>query len=301
MNLQQLRTFVVIAHEGSLTRASEKLCLSQPAVSAQIKNFEEELDVKLFDRTPRGMVLTPEGKVLLGEADKALIAANNVSSIARRLQDGSISGEFKLGTIADPSVLRLGELLSALIARHPDLKLSLSQSISGDIIERVIQRRIHAGYLIGEAEHSELGCIEISPITLRIVVPMALKEKTSGANWQDIAKLPWLSTPEGCSFRKIASKMFSRHGVQPQIVIEADQETTLINLVTTGVGLTLLREDVALAAEAAGKLVVWSPGAEVSRLNLIYLRERLEEPVMQAILSLIAEIWRLPWQKDRAA
>ena len=108
MDLQHLRTFVAIAQEGSLTRAATKLCLSQPAVSAQLKNFEEELNVRLFQRTPRGMVLTAEGHALLEEASKALVAARNVSATARNFQR-DVCGEFRLGTIADPGILRLNE------------------------------------------------------------------------------------------------------------------------------------------------------------------------------------------------
>ena len=61
MELYHLRTFVTVAEEGHLTRASERLFTSQPAVSAHIKALEEELGVTLFDRTPRGMQLTPAG------------------------------------------------------------------------------------------------------------------------------------------------------------------------------------------------------------------------------------------------
>lgn len=113
MDLHKLRTFVTIAQEGNLTRASEALHLSQPAVSAQIKALEDELGLKLFHRLTRGMELTPAGKVLLEEAEKALMAARNVAARAQHLRSG-ISGEFRLGTISEPLILRLGEFLSAL-------------------------------------------------------------------------------------------------------------------------------------------------------------------------------------------
>jgi DNA-binding transcriptional LysR family regulator len=292
MDLNQLRTFVAIAQEGSLTRASETLYLSQPAVSAQIKALEEELGLKLFNRAARGMALTPAGKVLLDEASRALTAARKVVARAQMLRDG-ISGECRLGTITDPAILRLGELLCCLTSRHPDLRLSLSQGISGEVIDRVLTRRIDAGYIIGANEDPRIAAVRAAPITLRIVAPASWAARIAGRDWGDIARLPWISTPAKCSFNRLAADMFARHGLAPQTVIEADQEHTLRDLVASGIGLTLLREDVAFEAQAAGEVVVWAPGAEMSHLWFIYLREQEDTPALQAILGVVRDVWQL--------
>ncbi|MEP6610162.1 MAG: LysR family transcriptional regulator, partial [Burkholderiaceae bacterium] len=86
MELYQLRSFAAIAETGQLTRAAEKLHVSQPAVSAQLKALEEELEFALFERTPNGMVLTAAGKRLLAEADKVLAAAQHLQNHARMLK-----------------------------------------------------------------------------------------------------------------------------------------------------------------------------------------------------------------------
>ena len=78
MELYHLRTFVTVAEEGHLTRASERLFTSQPAVSAHIKALEEELGVTLFERTPRGMQLTPAGDRLLATARTTLASTNDI-------------------------------------------------------------------------------------------------------------------------------------------------------------------------------------------------------------------------------
>ncbi|AKJ30814.1 LysR family transcriptional regulator [Caldimonas brevitalea] len=291
MNFQHLRTFVVIAQERSLTLAADKLCLSQPAVSAQLKSLEEELDLRLFDRTPRGMVLTEEGKVIIEEASKALSAAENVKRTAKSFNGNGVRGEFKLGTISEPSVLRLSQFLTLILERYPELRLALSHSISGFIVDRVLERAINAGYIIGEVPHPDLEFIPVAPITLRVVGPMQLQHDIQKATWKDVATYPWITTPAKCSFRQIASDMFARNGVAPRTVIEADQENTLVDLVHTGVGLTLLREDLAIAAETAGKLVIWGPGVEVSHLNLVYLKSERDSPMLRAVLSVISDLW----------
>ncbi|HEU0187003.1 MAG TPA: LysR family transcriptional regulator [Gallionellaceae bacterium] len=293
MDLHQLRIFVAIANHGNLTRASEELHLSQPAVSAQIKALEEELGVSLFNREPRGMVLTAAGKVLLTEASGALSAAKNVVLRAQQLR-GGIGGEFKLGTIIEPVILRLGELLSRLVSLHPNLHISLSQGISGDIIDHLVAGRINAGFVIGQVAHDNILAIKIAPITLRVVGPVSWREKIAAADWNAIAQFPWISTPAKCSFNKITSGMFAKHGIAPKIVIESDQETTLKKLVASEFGLTLLREDVALAGEAMGELVIWPMGVEVSDLYFIYSRQEANSPALQAILDIIKNIWHVP-------
>ncbi|MHB1656723.1 MAG: LysR family transcriptional regulator [Burkholderiales bacterium] len=294
MDLNQLRSFSCIAREGSLARASALLFLSPPAVSAQIKALETELQLKLFDRSAKGMVLTSAGTALLLEANKALDAASNVSAKAKNFRNESIMGEFQLGTISDPVMLRLGEFLTILVGQYPGLKPSLCQGISGDIISRVVDKKIQAGYIFGEANHDHISSIKIAPIVLRVVAPVKWKEQLIEASWEDIVTFPWISTPENCSFRSIASKMFARHNVTPRVVIEADQERLLGDLVAQGIGLSLLREDIAVAAEAEGKIAIWSSGMEIDHLYFIYRDTEGESPLMQAIIPIIHQVWQIP-------
>ncbi|MGI4856781.1 MAG: LysR family transcriptional regulator [Janthinobacterium lividum] len=293
MDLNQLRVFSIIAREGTLARAALVLCLSQPAVSAQLKSLEQTLQLKLFDRSSKGMVITSAGQALLDASNGVLLAAANVSTLAKRFTSQGLNGEFKLGTIFEPKIIRLGKLISMLGEKHPFMQLSLSQGISGDVIERIINRDLHAGYVIGEPSDQRIRFIKIAPIVLRIVAPFTWRERIANASWQDIVQLPWLSTPAKCSFRAITARMFARQNLQPRTCIEADQESTLSDLVSQGVGLTLLREDIALAGEADGKIIIWSPGIELDNLYFVYLHSQQDSDLIQAILPLIYLTWPL--------
>ncbi len=290
MDLNKLRTFVTVAHEGNLTRAADILCLSQPAVSGQLKALEEELGLQLFIRIARGMKLTEVGKILLAHSEQALAAVNQISSQAQSLRD-DVAGEFRVGTIASPSILNLKLTVQLLTDRHPRLRLSFTHGISGDVIEWILKGQIEAGYVIGPPNNDRLESHEVAPVALRIVAPSSWKNRIESKDWKVIATLPWISTPEKCSFSFLANRMFERHQVKPQTFVEADQEHTLRSLVASGMGLTLLREDVALEAQANGEVVLWEPGIEVSHIYFAYLKEKADTTRLQAVLQVIDEIW----------
>ena len=101
MELYQLRSFAMVAELGHLTRAAERLHVSQPALSAQIKGLEDELDVALFERSAAGMTLTKAGRDLLPAALDVLAAEQRLRGRAAEMH-GARRGKLRLGTVADP-------------------------------------------------------------------------------------------------------------------------------------------------------------------------------------------------------
>lgn len=292
MDLNQLKAFVTVAETANLTKASELLFLSQPAVSAQLKALEAELGVILFNRTVRGMTLTVAGQVLKHDAVHALGAAKHVFSRAQTFRDG-LSGECCIGTISEPVILRLSELLSELMKTNSNLSMRLSQSVSGVVVDQILEGKLHGGFVIGEIEERRIATIPVRPITLRIVAPYEWKDRIIAADWEDIAKLPWISMSTKCSFNKITAAMFNRHGLSPNSFIAIDEEVTLRKLVASGIGLALMREDMALDAEAKQEIAIWPKGLETKQLNFIYLQSDGHTPLIQALCKSVRTVWKL--------
>ena len=92
MSLAQIRYFVAVAEEGNVGRAAVRLRIAQPALSRQIKSLEDELGARLFERTPRGMVLAPPGEVLLGRARRILDEIDDAASAVRASVSSPSSG-----------------------------------------------------------------------------------------------------------------------------------------------------------------------------------------------------------------
>src|SRR5690554_1573426 len=101
MNIQTLTAFVTVAREGSLTRASQQLHMTQPAVGLHIKNLQQQTGLQLFKRTAHGMQLTSDGSALLPLAEKVLQTQSHFRAAAQRLTR-EVRGRLRIGTILDP-------------------------------------------------------------------------------------------------------------------------------------------------------------------------------------------------------
>ncbi len=293
MELYQLRSFAAVAEVGHLTRASEKLHISQPALSAQIKALEDELGVALFERTSSGMTLTAGGQRLLAEAEKVLAAAQVLRNEASTLK-GEIAGKASVGTVLEPDLSRLGDFLSVMVERYPLLQLELHHEVSGAALEKVRDGELDASFFYGElAQPGGVAGLALRPLVYRVVAPAAWRERIAGADWAAIAALPWILTPPISSHNPLVTELFRSHGVEPTKVVEADQESVISSLVASGVGLSLMREDVALEREAAGEICLWEQGRATTTLWFIYRQERADDPVIQALLEGLRDTWDL--------
>ncbi|WP_159565957.1 LysR family transcriptional regulator [Budvicia diplopodorum] len=288
MDLNQLKSFVTVAEHASLTKAANLLFLSQPAVSAHIKSLENEYNVKLFKRTPRGMELTSSGLIMRDEALLALKAANNFVKKAHTLND---TGTCVLGTISMPIILNLPAILSQLRLRHQNVNLTIRQNISGHIIDGILNDELDAGFVIGEINDPRLGVLSISSISLCIVGPWSWKAQLENAEWQAIQDFPWIATPKKCSFNSITQDFFGRHNVTMKTVMVADQEKTLKEMVSMGMGLTLMREDIALLAQDNQELYIWPGEKTVSQLCFLWGTNKEPSPVISALIDTVRELW----------
>jgi DNA-binding transcriptional LysR family regulator len=293
MELYQLRSFVIVAELGHLTRASERLHLSQPALSAQIKALEDELGVALFDRSSSGMTLTAAGRRLLPEADAVVSAARALKHAARALR-GEVGGRVRVGTLADPEFIRVAEFLSEAIDRFPALEIELEHEVSGVAFEKVRDGVLDASFYYGELAHPAVASLPLREIAYRVAAPVAWRREIEAAGWEDVAALPWVMAPPVSTHYALATEWFRGRGLAPSKRIEADNDVVISALVVGGLGVALMREDLALAAEAAGQVCLWSDARLATQLQFVYRTEREKDPVLQGLLQVLARVWAAP-------
>ncbi|VFQ42765.1 LysR family transcriptional regulator [Desulfoluna butyratoxydans] len=291
MEIYQLKTFVAVAEEAHLTRAAERLNTSQPAVSAHIKALEETLGTALFHRTPKGMVLTDEGKVLKASAEAILEATRAMELQAQKLRR-ELTGDLRIGLNSDPSGLKVAPFATWLKNRHPGVHLSYHQSISGKILLDLKAGVIDGGFYYGSCPHHEISGLFLKEIDLVIAGPAAWADRIKGVSWHAIASLPWVGFPPHCPYNEALTPLMQHGGIRPGTAMLSDNESTISTMVQSGIGLSIMLRDEALKAEESGTLAVWDGEDLTLPLSFGYAKKRKNEPVIQAALEGIAEVFR---------
>ncbi len=161
MELYQIKSFVMVAQTGNLTRAAEKLNTTPPSVSNHIKQLEEKYKVSLFTRTPRGMKITSQGKLLEQKARAILDAVGQFSRAANCLEQ-TVKGFLNLGINADSGYLKIPLILNHLFQQYPDLRLEIIPSNTGDVLKGVEQGAIDCGYAFGIHDHPKLEFCDLA-------------------------------------------------------------------------------------------------------------------------------------------
>ena len=286
MELYQLRTFVTVADTGNLTQAAERLFTSQPAVSAHVKALEEELELKLFNRTPKGMRLTENGQELLAKAQQVLNAGNNLKLKAKTLQ-GEVTGQAKVGMNTDAEYLLLAKWHNAIMSEYPQLKIQLNQGSSVELIKKVGSGQLDISFFSGDNPYKEVSHVELC--TTHAVIAAAPKwcEQLKNAGTEELAQLPWIYPEPLCIYLKFINHVFADTKNQPSWITSSATEDSTIALLRSGVGLAFIRDDEADFMLKKGEIVVWPGEAYSLPLRLAYLKSREEDPVIKALLEII--------------
>lgn len=295
MDLQHIRAFVAVAREGNLTRAAEKLHLTQAAVSVQLKNFQQALDLTLLVRTASGLSLTGDGREILPFAERILAAIGELEERASGMQD-SIRGELRLGTTLNPEITRLGPFLQLLVARHPQVRTKLHHGMSGSVREQVVKGILDAGYYVGasatELEAPEIHSIPLTTFTHFVVAPRGWKERVADKDWRELAALPWIWAHPHSVHSRLLGARFKPLGLQPNVVAEADVEASMLDMVRSGIGLALAREPVAIREAQANGLVVLQHMPLPAHLSFLCLAARSNEPLLRATFTAVASVFK---------
>lgn len=287
MDLYQLKTFVAVAREGSITRASERVHLSQPAVSAQVKALEDALGLSLFDRTARGMKLTPDGERLLQKAEQILAAQQELVDEATRIK-GKLSGKFRLGAGSNINHAAVGRLLTVLAERCPEVEVVLKHATSAEILVGLRNGSLDAGlYNEGGEPESDLQTLEVSRFGICVVTPPSKKKPTG--DLKQLADQSWIYPTAAACCGRFAENLFKTNHFRPKRIISVDREEVTRTLISSGLGVGLLHDDTAKAAKARGEVqIVFESKASV-RVLFANLASRASDPVLSTARSILSE------------
>jgi len=296
MDLQILRAFVLAAREGNVSRAAERLHLTQPAVSLQLKRFAEETGLTLFTRTPHGLALTADGAAMLPQAERVLAAVGDLQQAARKLQ-GTVRGALRIGTILDPEFTRLGVFLRELVEAAPQIETELRHGMSGSVLAQVLRGELDVGFHLDPGEDSQtatsapLSVRTLTRFTYRVVAPAGWGPQVLGRDWKALAALPWLATPPESAHHRLLERVFAPLGLSPRRVALVDQEASMLDLLKSGIGLSLVRDSIAIRECQAHGLVMADRVQLDCALRFVSLAARRDEPVIASAWDALARAW----------
>lgn len=301
--LRTLKSFILVAREGNISRAAELLNLTQPAISLQLKRLSEDTGLTLFRRTSKGMELTRDGAALLVQAEKVFVALSEFGATAKRIS-GQIRGRLRIGTIVDPDFIRLGQFLARLLGHYPNLRTELTHGMSGQVIARLQDQQIDVGYFLGEldpqdeaalpdgpAKTSAFHVMELTRITYRVVAPAGWERRIAGKTVAELSDLPWIGTPPESVHSRLLGRIFSDAGRKQNQVALVDQEPTMLAMVRSGVGLSLCQEPIALEQRQTHGLAIADSVQIETPLSFMTLKARMKDPSIEAAFDTLGEIW----------
>jgi len=288
VDLRHLRYFVAVAEEENIGRAAARLHISQPPLTRQIQQLEEELGVTLFTRTPRGMELTQAGELFLEEARNIRALVEQATERTQRAGQGKL-GRLDVGIFGSAILDAIPKLLLAFRNRYPDVKVVLHTMTKAEQIEALRQRRISVGF---NRMLSPLADLEIKQVTTEALLlavpaehPLAAQPVIRFAELQDH---PMVLFPTGArpSFIDKVIGLCADSGFQPLISQEVGDAVTGVALVAGGFGVCLV-PDSATTLQFPGvvyRRITDTPPNFYVDLSCIYRKDD-QSPILAAFLD----------------
>ncbi len=290
MELYHLKTFLAVAESQHLTRAAERLHISQPSVSAHIKALEEELGLTLFIRTPKGMRLSHDGRAINREASAAVQAAEAVFHKADQLKK-DITGAIRTGLNIDSRFLKISDLMAVLKAEFPGLNLHFFQRHSLDAHDQVLNGILDIAFVFEPPKSPSLAGKHLSTFDISVVAPGKWKDRLAGKDLKELAAFPWIWTHDSCPFNRIIKTIFQPTHLLPQKNIVVDHEDAITEMVASGAGLGLMLEGQAYEAAERNWVSILMDRVASIDLYLIFRKSRADEAMINAMIRAACRIW----------
>jgi DNA-binding transcriptional LysR family regulator len=241
MDLRHLRTFVTVAEDGTVSKASLRLRIAQPALSRQIRDLEEELRVRLFDRVRRRLVLTGEGEQLLNDCRAVLGAVDGLRERAQLLRRGD-GGILRVGATPQTIDGVLSTFLRRYAERRPKVRIRLIEAVGADLASALERGQAHVTVSFIQSSQADNPFIESFPLS-PLEILAASREPLGTAGDVDIGSLaahPLLLLDTSFYVRQTFDAACRLAGVKPDIFIESRTPHALLALAEAGHGVAVV-------------------------------------------------------------
>jgi DNA-binding transcriptional LysR family regulator len=290
MDLDQLTTFLEVAKLGNFSRAGEKVYRSQSAVSAQIRQLEQDYGTKLLDRSGKKVRLTPAGEVLF-EYGTRLLALRDESMRAVVDQDKTPRGILALGANEATCLYVLPGAFQKYRRRYPDVQISIYRNFSRKILERIQDGMIDVGIVTLPVKSPRVVVKRIFRDRLMLMVnPSNPLAALSEVPLSVAVEQPFIFPKAGYT-RQIMDKLFRPYHPRLRITMELPSVAMIKTFVTLGMGVSLISESFARRERCSGEVCL-IPLADVDlwrELGLVYDQDRTLPRAAAAFINLVED------------
>ena len=254
VRLELYRVFLEVAKQGNISAAAQNLFISQSAVSQSVKQLEEQLQVRLFSRSTRGVSLTSEGKLLLEYVSHALgLLQSGEEKIAASRQ--LLTGELIIGASDTVTKTYLVSRLEAFHKDYPDIRIRILNGTTSMVLDYLHAGQVDIAFASeapDETVYSVRHCVDTH--TIFVAAPDYL-EFDKVYTMEEIAALPLILLERKASSRVYVERYFQDHGVQIHPEIELGSHNLLISLARIGLGVACVTEEFSLSGLSRGVIV----------------------------------------------
>ena len=302
---RRLQVFHAVARHLSFTKAAEALCMTQPAVTFQVRQLEEQFNTRLFDRAHGRIALTPAGAVAYAHAERILALTAELES---RLRDmgGQVAGPLLIGASTTIADFLLPQILGEFKAAHPGVAPSLFAGNSETVQERLRERALDIGFIEGDTYLPALAGERLCSDELQVVCapghPLAGRRSVAAGALIEHA---YLSREQGSGTREVIDHYLERAGIEPgalHVAMEASSPEALKGLVAAGMGIAIVPR-VSVEKEVRLGLLARVPlSPPLSRqLTAVYPRERIQSGLVGAFVQFARQRLNAPAGREARA
>lgn len=292
MDFDQLNIFLEVARHSSFSRAAQKCFRTQPAISSSIKSLEDELGVKLFDRSGGKVSLTAPGKAFLNFAEELLDTKRRAMNAVVEM-DRVPKGEIIVGANEGTCLHVLPEVFAHFKKQYPDVNVSVARSERTKIIEQVLENIVDFGIVSAPVEDPRLKLVTIHRDELVLITPPKhpLNRTNIAATLEEIAAYPLLLPKVGRT-RDAIESAFDQQSLKTNISMELESSEVLKRFVAADVGIGFIaRSNVNGDVKAKTLAAIPLDGVAIRRdLALIYRKDKALSRAAQAFIAIAVKI-----------
>ncbi len=292
LNLNQLRAFYQVAKCQNVSLAARQLFVSQPAVTAQVKLFEESCGLKLFKKKGRNLILTDEGKTLFNYSRKIFEYEKKIEDAVAQMK-ALKKGNLKLGSARTYARYFMPFLLTGFRNSFQDIKIHLDEGSSREMIHSLIELKNEVVIIAKADDHPNIAYIPFSREELVLILsPNHRLASQDSISLEQMAEEAIIMKDPGSGTRRLVDGLFSDNGITPNVLMETGDAEIIKLLVQHGEGISFLVKE-AVAIELQEKKLVSVPLKAAPLfldVTIAYLKNQPLSPPAQAFLDSLKKL-----------